>query len=88
MLANEIELYPDNINREGSFVSVNLEASYQLPKIFQDMTQVHLVMQPSILNLCFVNNPTPSTEVMECHFVAGPFNNPHHYILPPLLSAS
>jgi hypothetical protein len=53
-----------------------MEASYWLPKNFWDMTQVHLVMWYRILKPCFVNDPTPSTEAMESHFVVWPFKKP------------
>jgi hypothetical protein len=38
------------------------------------MNQVQLVTRSPILNLRFVNNPTPSTEAMESRFVVWPFN--------------
>jgi hypothetical protein len=59
----------DRIVREAIEIEVTLtistervasmEAWYQLPKNFWDMTQVHFTTRFRILKPCFVNNPTP-----------------------------
>jgi hypothetical protein len=80
------ELGTTNIKRKGGFCLSKSWKPLQLPKNFQDMSQVQLATQSHILNPCFVNkpNPHPFHRSYGTHFVVWPFNKPTPLPVTPI----